>query len=232
MTKVKLNSDVALALPLLMLFCSFAFAADNARAVADSADKTDSLRLSDVHLQLSPVPPNYVIESRPHALSNSDGSIKFAKLANETWLYEEVTCVRKSPDARMVAVGGYIRKTSLPLLGGRVKRVYGSRMHVLDTTTQKEVIALETAPVAERTREEKGGSKILDCMFLSDSRYLAAVTNSKLFLWDTQRGTVLSELFLDEAIHDGLLEYGKFAGQDYLAVVSGKHKKVYQIVRE
>jgi hypothetical protein len=187
-------------------------------------------RLFSVHLKEQATPPNYVVEAHPPALSSSDESTKLAKLAGETWSNEEVTCVRKSPDERMVAVGGYIRQTSL--LGGRPKRVYGSKMHVLDSVAQKEVVAFETAPVAERSREEKGGSKILDCMFVSNWRYLAAVTNSKLFLWDTERGVVLNELLLDDAIDDAVLEYGKYAGQDYLIVVSGNKKQVYQIVRE
>lgn len=187
-------------------------------------------RLFSVHLKVQSAPPNYVAEAHPPALSSSDESSKLAKLASETWSNEEVTCVRKSPDEKMVAVGGYIRQTSL--LGGRPKRVYGSRMHVLDTVAQKEVIALETAPVGERTREEKGGSKILDCLFVSNWRYLAAVTNSKLFLWDTERGVVLNELLLDDAIDDARLEYGKYAGQDYLTIVTGNKKLTYQIVRE
>lgn len=187
-------------------------------------------RLFSVHLKEQAIPPNYVAESHPPSLSNADESTRIAKLASEAWFNEEVTCVRKSPDEKMVAVGGYIRQTSL--LGGRPKRVYGSRMHVLDTVAMKEVIALETAPVAERTREEKGGSKIIDCMFVSNWRYLSAVTNSKLFLWDTERGVVLNELYFDEEVTNATLEYGKYAGQDYLAVVSGNKKRVYQIVRE
>ncbi|HEY6021493.1 MAG TPA: hypothetical protein VIY48_16795 [Candidatus Paceibacterota bacterium] len=187
-------------------------------------------RLYSVHLKQMQMVPAYVAEAHPPKLANSDDSVKLAKLANEDWTTEEATCVRKSPDERMAVVGGYIRQTSL--LGGRPKRVYGSRVHVVDASANKEVVTLETAPVAERTREEKGGSKILDCLFVSNWRYLAAVTNSKLFLWDTERGVVLSDLYLDDAIEDAALEYGKYAGQDYLAVVTGSRKLVYQIVRE
>lgn len=187
-------------------------------------------RLFSVHLKQMQIAPNYVAEVHPPKLANTDDSTRLAKLASEDWTSEEVTCVRKSPDEKMAVVGGYIRQTSL--LGGRPKRVYGSRVHVVDAVANKEVIAMETAPVAERTREEKGGSKILDCLFVSNWRYLTAVTNSKLFLWDTERGVVLSELFFDEGIDDAMLEYGKYSGQDYLAVVSGNKKVVYQIVRE
>lgn len=227
MSKARLNS-AALLLHLLVLMYGVAYAAESAGAVIDKTSPPTFQRLFSVHLQLKTVPPDYVAEKRPPALSNSNAAIKFAKLANETWFNEEVTCVRQSPDGRMVAVGGYIRKTSL--LGKMPRRVYGSKIHLLDTVARKEVITFETAPVAERTREEKGGSKILDSMFLSNSRFLVAVTNSKLFLWDTQHGTVLSELFFDRAISKAALEYGKSAGQDYLAVISEKHKWVFQIV--
>lgn len=187
-------------------------------------------RLFSVRLKQMQMAPAYVAEAHPARLDNSDDSTKLARLANEDWTTEEATCVRKSPDEKMAVVGGYIRQTSL--LGGRPKRVYGSRVHVVDMVANKEVISMETAPVAERTREEKGGSKILDCLFVSNWRYLSAVTNSKLFLWDTERGVVLSELHFDDAIEDAVIEYGKYAGQDYLAVVTGNRKLAYQIVRE
>lgn len=213
------SAVIVVQIPLLLSTSAFAL---------NSTNKSTSLQLSDVRFQLRVSPPEYVAEKRAPALPNTDGSVKFAKLANEDWYNEEVTCVRKSPDGRMVAVGGYLRRTFL--LSGRPKRLFGSKMHVLDTVKHKEVIVFEAAPVAERTREEKGGSKILDCMFLSNSRYLAAVTNSKLLLWDTQRGRVLAELYFDQALEVASLEYGHTAGQDYLAVVSGKQKKVYQLI--
>jgi hypothetical protein len=221
MNLLKQSSSVVLVLMVSLLQSSPAFA-------LNSTTKAALPQLPDVRFQLRASPPEYVAEKRPPALPNTDSSVKFAKLANEDWYTEEVTCVRKSPDGRMVAVGGYLRRTFL--LSGRPKRLFGSKMHVLDAVTHKEVIALEAAPVAERTREEQGGSKILDCMFLSNSRYLAAVTNSKLLLWDTQRGRVLAELYFDQALEVASLEYGHTAGQDYLAVVSGKQKKVYQLV--
>lgn len=221
MNVVKLCSAVVLFVQLSMLLSGAALA-------SNGAIKTATRRLSDVHFQLKTSPPDYVAEKSPPALPNTDSSVKFAKLANEDWYNEEVTCVRKSPDGRMVAVCGYLRRTFL--LSGRPKRLFGSRMHVLDTVTHREVISLETAPVAERTREEKGGSKILDCMFLSNSRYLAAVTNSKLFVWDTQRGRVLGEMYFDRALDDATLEFGTYEGKEFLAVVSGRRKQVYQLV--
>lgn len=207
---------------LVVLFmCGAALAADN-------GVRPIPLQFSDVHLQIETSPPGYEAVPRSPALSKADEVVKYAKLANETWYTEEVTCVRKSPDGRMVVVGGYLRRTFL--LGHRPRRLFGSRVHVLDSATHREVIALETAPVAERTREEKGGSKILDCMFVANSRYLAAVTNSKLFLWDVERGRVLGEVYFDRALDAAKLEFGQHGDRHYLGVISGKQKQVYRIV--
>jgi hypothetical protein len=187
-------------------------------------------RLFNVKLQQKAGAPAYAAEGRPAALSQTDPSVKLAKLADDDWLSEEVTCAQASPDGKMVVLGGYIRQTKL--LGGRPQRSYGSKVHVLDTVARKEVLAYETAPVGDRTRYEKGGSKILDCMFLSSWRYLAAATESKLFLWDTERGIVMSELLFEEGLSNAVLEYGRAGDQDFLAVTTGRDKKVYQIVRE
>lgn len=164
-------------------------------------------------------------EKRPAPLSDDDPIIKAANLQDSFALSEEVTCANASPDGKMAVIGGYLRKTQ----GGRL---YGSMIHVLDREANKEVVTFETAPVATRKAEEKGGAKILDCMFISGWRYLAAVTNSRLFLWDIERGAVMNALFFDEAIDKAELEYGKSGDKDMLAVVSGNGKKVFQISRE
>lgn len=182
-------------------------------------------RLFNVKLQPMPTSGAMVTEKRPEAISESDPIIKLANLKDSFALSEEVTCANKSPDDKMVVVGGYLRKTQ----GGRL---YGSQIHVLDRDANKEVITFETAPVETRKAEEKGGAKILDCMFISNWRYLAAVTNSKLFLWDIERGAVMSALFFDEAIDHAELEYGKSGAKDLLAVVSKDGRKVFQILRE
>ncbi|HEU0187722.1 MAG TPA: hypothetical protein VFR06_07510 [Gallionellaceae bacterium] len=201
-----------------------------AALAADSGVAPIPLHLGEVHLQLETSPPGYDVVPRPPALSKADAAVKYAKLANETWYNEEVTCVRKSPDGRMVVVGGYLRRTFL--LGHRPRRLFGSRVHVLDSDTHKEVIALETAPVAERTREEKGGSKILDCMFVANSRYLAAVTNSKLFLWDAEHGRVLGEVYFDRALDVARLEFGRSGGGYFLGVAGKGKKLVYRLQTE
>lgn len=182
-------------------------------------------RLFNVTLKPVPASETPVPEKRPPPLSDSDPIIKLANLEDSFALSEEVTCANKSPDDKMVVIGGYLRKTQ----GGRL---YGSRIHVLDREANKEVTVFETAPVAARKAEEKGGARILDCMFVSNWRYLVAVTNSKLFLWDIERGAVMNALFFDEAVDEARLEYGKSGDKDLLAVVTGNGNKVFQISRE
>lgn len=182
-------------------------------------------RLFTVKLESMPGSETMIPEKRPAQLSDSDPIIKLANLKDSFALSEEVTCINSSSDDKMVAVGGYLRKTQ----GGRL---YGSQIHVLDRAANKEVVVFETAPVATRKAEEKGGAKILDCMFISNWRYLAAVTNSKLFLWDVERGAVMSTLFFDEGIDKAQLEFGKSSEKDLLAVVSDRGRKVFRISRE
>lgn len=166
-----------------------------------------------------------VAEKRPAPVAEADPVIQLANLADSFALSEEVTCSNRSADDKMVVIGGYLRKTQ----GGRL---YGSKIHVLDREAKKEVITFETAPVATRKAEEKGGAKILDCIFISNWRYLAAITNSKLFLWDVERGAVMSELFLDAAADQAVLEYGKAGDKDLLAIVQNNNRTTYQISRE
>jgi len=182
-------------------------------------------RLFNVALKSLPPTDPPIPEKRPEPLSDDDPIIKLANLKDSFALSEEVTCANRTPDDKMVVIGGYLRKTQ----GGRL---YGSMIHVLDREANKEVITFETAPVATRKAEEKGGAKILDCMFISNWRYLVAVTNSKLFLWDVERGAVMNALFLDEAIDKAKLEYSKSGDKDLLSVIGDGERLVFQITRE
>ncbi|EGI76951.1 hypothetical protein [Hylemonella gracilis] len=193
-------------------------------------------RLFSVRLQAVPtVGADYRAEPRPAPLSAADPALKRVKLADGDWLSEEITCAQPSPDGKMVAVGGYIRKTQL--LGGRPQRTYGSTVHVLDLGADKEVATFVSAPVSDRTRDEQGGGKVLDCLFLSGWRYVAAITQSKLFLWDTERGAVMSEITFDRAYELARLEHGRAGDQDFLSfsfqgLTTGSGRVSYRITRE
>jgi hypothetical protein len=204
--------------------------ASGAARAADHAAQSIPLQFSDAQLQSMPAAPDYEVVPRPPAVPKAGGAVRHARLASETWYNEELTCACQSPDGSKVAAGGYLRRTFL--LGHRPKRLFGSRMHVLDTAMRKELLTLETAPVAERTREEKGGSKILDCMFVANARYLAAVTNSKLFLWDVERGRVLGEVYFERALDVAKLEFGRSGGGYFLGVAGKGKKLVYRLQAE
>ena len=140
-------------------------------------------RLFNIKLQPADGTNNIVAEKLPARLADSYPALKLANLANGDWSSEEVTCARKSPDGNMAVIGGYIR--TFP------ERHYYSRIHMVDIVSGKEVMKQNTTTSGA---DAKGGSKILDCLFVGNWRYLAAITSSKLFLWDTERGVEMSSV--------------------------------------
>lgn len=161
-------------------------------------------------------------EKLPDRLDDSDPVIKLANLANGDWSSEEVTCGRKSPDAHMAVIGGYIR--TFP------ERQYLSRIHLVDIVARKEVMKQNTTTSGGSA---KGGSKILDCLFIDNWRYVAAITNSKLFLWDAERGVEMSSIFMSEGISSAELDYGKIGKEGYLTIkVDGEAYRTFKIVKE
>ena len=179
-------------------------------------------RLFNIKLQPADGIQNIVPEKLPERLSDSDPALKLANLANGDWSSEEVTCGRKSPDGNMAVIGGYIR--TFP------ERHYYSRIHMVDMVAGKEVMKQNTTTSGG---DAKGGSKILDCLFVGNWRYLAAITNSKLFLWDTERGVEMNSVYLDEGISSAELDYGKVGKEGYLTVKrNGQAYRTFQIVKE
>jgi hypothetical protein len=176
------------------------------------------------NIKLKPVDGigNIVAEKPPQRLADSDPAIKLANLANGDWSSEEVTCARKSPDGNMAVIGGYIR--TFP------ERHYYSRIHVVDISAGKEVMKEDTTTSGAAA---KGSSKILDCMFIGNWRYLAAITSSKLFLWDTERGVEMSSVYMDEGLDSADLEYGNIGKDGYLTIErNGQAYRTFQIVKE
>ncbi len=179
-------------------------------------------RLFNIKLQPADGTTNIIAEKLPPRLADSDPAIKLANLANGDWSSEEVTCGRKSPDGNMAVIGGYIR--TFP------ERHYFSRIHMVDLVAGKEVMKQNTTTSGA---DAKGGSKILDCLFVGNWRYLAAITSSKLFLWDTERGVEMSSVFLDEGINSAELDYGKIGKEGYLTIKrNGQPYRTFQIVKE
>ena len=179
-------------------------------------------RLFNIKLQPVDGTKNIVTEKLPARLDEADPAIKLAALANGDWSSEEVTCGRKSPDGNMAVIGGYIR--TFP------ERHYYSRIHVVDITVGKEVMKENTTTGGAAA---KGSSKILDCLFIGNWRYLAALTSSKLFLWDTERGVEMSSVYMDEGLDKAELEYGNVGKEGYLTIKrDGQVYRTFQIVKE
>jgi len=175
----------------------------------------------------------------PHALSvitntvrtsEDDASLsRYAVLEKQKWRGEEITSSVKAPAGALGAVGGYIIDTDFRR---RPQRLYGSRIHLIDLESRKEINNFECHPVEKKTSREKGTKKILDCMFVQNWRYLSAVTGNRLFLWDTERGNLLASLDLTKPIKKAKLFLSQEDGQNYLVVDTGRKAFAYRIIRK
>lgn len=162
--------------------------------------------------------------------SESDTSLAgLAVLEKQKWRGEEITCNARAPAGALGAVGGYIIDTDFRR---RPQRLYGSRIHLIDLESKKEINVFECHPVEKKTSREKGTKKILDCMFVQTWRYLSAVTGNSLFLWDTERGILLASLYLAKPIKKAKLFLSQEGGQNYLVVDTGRKQLAYRIIRK
>jgi hypothetical protein len=166
--------------------------------------------------------------AQPPLLGAKDPVIKFAKLVDDSWSFEDATCVRKSPDARMAAVGGYV--TSTVRGAGGAGRTYWSTLHVVDIEAGKEILALPISKADFRT--QRGGSKITDCLFLQSWRYVAAVSQSHVALFDTERGIELGRDYFEDPFTAARLSHLRAGDNDYLVVSEGPRVVYYQIERK
>jgi len=155
---------------------------------------------------------------------------RFAHLEKKQWRGEDVTCTAKAPAGSLGAVGGYIIDTDFRR---RPPRLYGSRIHLIDLQSNQEILAFTCHPVEKKASEEKGTRRILDCMFVSNWRYLSAITGNNLFLWDTERGSLQTSVPLHRPLKKAELRLGKSEDGSYLIVVqAGKKQLNYKIVRK
>ncbi len=149
----------------------------------------------------------------------------YANLANKTWTREEVTTSCKAPSGELAAVGGYIRETS-----GGMRRSYSSKVHLVDLGARKETGSFDST--TKKKKGKRASVKLLDCMFINNWRYLAGVTGLELFLWDTERGKLMSSIRLDKGLDEAKLAYTRYNNEDYLSVVAGSDRFNYQVTRK
>lgn len=114
----------------------------------------------------------------------------WADLASETWRVEEVSATARAPTGGLGAVAGYIIDTDMM----RRTRLFGSRVHVIDTNERRSLNVFETSPVERKRRDEPHTKEIQGVAFVGGWQYLVAATGNHLFLWDIERGIKLSEL--------------------------------------
>ena len=162
--------------------------------------------------------------SVPPMLANNDGIVKYAKLKDDGWTYEEATCVRSSEGGRMAVIGSYI----VSAMGS--SRSYSSALHVVDLEAKKEIESFTIS--VKDIRYQKGGSKITDCRFLQTWRYIAAVSQSHLVFADTERGVELARIYFEDSFNKPVLAHLRSGDNDYLVVSEGTRRLFYQIVRE
>ena len=190
---------------------------------------TDRIRARAVRIKLAAaVAPADL--ARPVRRPENDKSLwPLAVLENEKWRRETITCTARSTGGDLAALGGYIRDTQAR--AGRSGRLYGSRVHVADTKTGESLNTFECSPVERKTREERNTKQVLDCLFISNWRYLAAATGNHLLFWNTERGELLSKLPLRSK--SATLGFERDPdGRAWLVVDQGRNMALYQIVRD
>lgn len=148
----------------------------------------------------------------------------YANLVNKTWTREEVSTRCKAGSGGLAAVGGYIRETS-----SGMRRSYHSKIHLVDLNEKKEIGSFDST--TKKKKGKRGKVRLLDCMFINNWRYLAAVTGLELFLWDTERGKLMSSVRLDKGIDNAVIAYTRYSNNDYLSVLAEHYTVHYQVSR-
>jgi hypothetical protein len=163
----------------------------------------------------------------PRASEQNNTLADYAKLEDQRWRAEEVTSTVSAPAGALGAVAGYIIDTDFRR---RPRRLYGSRIHLIDNHLKREIQILDCFDVEKKRPGEMGERKILDCMFVSSWRYLAAASGGRLFFWDTEKGRLLASPVLQSALKSVQLGLARTSNDHYLVVDSGKQKWAYRII--
>jgi len=164
-----------------------------------------------------------------HAKTEIKPLAAIAKLEKATWRVEEVTAAGVAPAGGLAALGGYIIDTDFHR---QPQRFYGSRIHLLDLDAKREIMTLDCHPLGKKESSEKGDRKITGCTFLGSWRYLSAITGSTLFLWDTERGQLMTRIDLPSAAKSATLGLARVDQAHYLMVDDGRKSMVFKVIRK
>lgn len=133
---------------------------------------------------------------------------------------DELVCLAQSPDKAMIAAGIRVR------VQRRMNLIWNTTMRLVDAAENKLVVEFDVDKGARR-----GTTNMLDCMFVNNWRYLAAVTGNTLVMWDTERGTVVSQIDLaDRSFDSASLVYYRTKNGGFLVVEGGGAKQAFQLV--
>lgn len=154
---------------------------------------------------------------------------RMASFESKKWRSEEATCTARSPDGNLAAVAGYIKDTDMHR---NPSRLYGSRVHLLDPKTRRTIHVMECSPVEKKTRAESGTKQVLDCMFVSSWRYLAAVTGNHIYFWDTETGQSLKSTPLPRAAESAVLGFARIGDASFVTVQADGKSLAYRVVCE
>lgn len=153
---------------------------------------------------------------------------RLAVLHDQAWLKEQATAAAIAPAGRLAAVAGYIIDTNFHR---HPQRLYGSRVHLIDIEAGRPLNVLDCHTVGMKQPVEQGNRDVLACGFIGSWRYLAAVTGSALFFWDTERGQLMTRIDLPQGLRRAELQLAEEGGATYLIVQDRRHQFAFKIVR-
>lgn len=135
---------------------------------------------------------------------------------------EELACLAQSPDKAMIAAGIRTRKQF------KMNLSWKTTMNLIDAAENKRVVEFDVDSDGMR----RGTKQMLDCMFVNNWRYLAAVTGNVLVMWDTERGAVVSQIDMaDRSLDSASLTYYRTKNGGFLVVEGNDGKKsAFQLV--
>lgn len=177
-----------------------------------TAPRLLTLDLQEVDIARATGPAEYAIRL-------DESELKSIKLAKKFFSEEKTTCQARSPDKAAGAVGGlnsYRRGMDLS---------YNSEIHVADLKDGKEMAKYSTG-----TSRLKLGVTMHDCLFIDNWRFLAGVTGSRLYIWDTERNKAIAERSFDDTLETARLSHRRTAAGSYLVVESDRSAYAFQLV--
>jgi hypothetical protein len=151
-------------------------------------------------------------------------ALQFASLKSSPWVKESVTCQDADRSGGFSVVGGYVFSKAYGEFS------YWAQLHLVDVKNGKEVL---TYGPLEKEVSESGTSKVIDCMFVKNWRYVVALTEHSVFMWDTERNVVVSSTKTGAWMPEAKLAFVEQpGGDDLIAIVSPGGGVAYKLVRE